>query len=735
MSRKGRPRGRGQETPPAAPVAGSARRARVAGAALALAAVAAGAFFALKRPPAANVPAGGGERPSVLLVTIDTARADRYGSYGHAAAETRYLDRLASEGVRFETALSSAPITLPSHASIFTGLYPTRHGVRNNGNFYVPERLPTLATRLREQGYATAAFVSSFVLDRRYGLSRGFDTYDDRMEGASTQIVTLEAERRGDRTALALGDWLRKQAAAAPARPFFAWLHLYDPHEPYRPPQPFRQMFAAAPYDGEIAFDDAVLASVLDTLRQTGQLERTLVAVTSDHGESLGEHGEETHSMFVYEAALKVPLVLWRPGRLPAGRVVEQPVRLVDLAPTLLELAGAPALEGADGRSLVPLIEGRPSGPPPPLYAETYLPQLYMNWAPLRALRDTRFKLIDAPRPELYDLQDDPREERNLHDSQPQRAAALRAALEGVAKGGGAMSVGALDREAAEKLAALGYLGAGETAVAAASTPSDRRDPKDVIQIFNRLRSANGAVRERRFADALPVLEAVLREDPQNAFARLVMGSAYMGMGRWREAIPWYRRYLERVPTSSYAHHWLAICHLRAGENDAALREAEAALALDPRFSDARVLKGGVLASRGAYDEAIRELRQAVETDPGKPILRLDLAKVLDEAGRKAEARQQYDELLRLAPDDPTALTALATLLAREGDLAGAEQRLRRALELQPADATARFDLAEVLARAGRGPEARAEWQRVAGDELATPTQREAARRALADQR
>ncbi len=731
MSRKARRKGRGSEEAPAPVAAAPGRRPARLALVLALAAVGLGAFLALRRPATPGAAPAPGQRLNVLLVTIDTARADHYGCYGHAGAKTRYLDRLAAQGVRFETALSSAPITLPSHTSIFTGLYPTRHGVRNNGNFYVPEKLPTLATRLREGGWATGAFVSAFVLDRRYGLARGFETYDDRMEGASAQVVSLEAERRGDRTALALGEWLRRQSAAAPERPFFAWLHLYDPHEPYRPPQPFRGLFASDPYDGEIAFDDAVLASVLDTLGQTGQLDRTLVAVTSDHGESLGEHGEETHSMFVYEAALKVPLVLWRPGRLPAGRVVGEPVRLVDLAPTLLELAGAAPLPGTDGRSLVPLIEGRPAGPPPPLYAETYLPQLYMNWAPLRALRDARFKLIDAPRPELYDLQEDPHEQRNLHDSQPQRAAALQAALEQVAGAGGAMSVGALDRETAEKLAALGYLGAGDAAADAART-GDRRDPKDVIQIFNRLRTANSAVRDRRFAEALPVLEAVLKDDPQNAFARLVMGSAYMGMGRWREAIPWYRRYLERVPTSSYAHHWLAICHLRAGEHDAALREADAALAIDPRFSDARVLKGGVLAARGAYDESIRELRQAVETDPGKPILRLDLAKVLDEAGQKAEARRQYDELMRLAPDDAVALTAFGALLARQGDLAGAEQRLRRALELQPKDPSARYNLGEVLARTGRGAEARAEWQRVAADEQAAPDQRAAARRALA---
>ncbi|HXY40357.1 MAG TPA: sulfatase-like hydrolase/transferase, partial [Vicinamibacteria bacterium] len=626
----------------------------VAAAVVALAAVS--SWLALRKreasPPAAST------RLDLLLVTLDTTRADRLGCYGRAGARTRHLDQLAAEGVRFQQALSPAPITLPAHSSILTGLYPFTHGVRNNGNFYLADRFPTLATVLKAQGYRTAAFVSSFILDRRYGLARGFDTYDDAMEGAQSQVVALEAERRGDRTALALSRWLDETAAAE--RPFFAWLHLYDPHEPYHPPLPFRDMFASDPYQGEIAFDDAVVASILDTLRRTGALDRTVLAVIGDHGESLGEHGEETHSMFVYEAALRVPLILWRPGRLPAGRVVPEPVRATDLAPTLLELLGAPPLRTDDGVSLLPLVEGRSLAAAPPVYAETYLPLFYMNWAPLRAIRDARFKLIDAPRPELYDLERDPGEQANLYAAGKPTAAALRRALDRLTAGGqGAMEVGRLDRETAEKLASLGYLGA-EQAGAEAEPEQARPEPKEMIAVFNRLRRANSAVRERRFADAVPVLREVLERDPRNAFATLVSGSAQMGMGHWREAISFFRRYLELVPTSAYAHHWIAICTLRTGDREAALGEAEATLAIDPRFSDARILKAGVLATRGAYPEAILELRKAVETDPAKPAIRLDLARVLVEAGRADEARREYDALLATHPDDAAALTGKA---------------------------------------------------------------------------
>jgi choline-sulfatase len=707
-------RSRKRREPPPAPR--TRRRAWFGAAVVALVGVA--TVLVLRQRPAAPSSKPGLD---VLLVTLDTTRADRLGCYGYASAKTRHLDRLAAEGTRFETAIATAPITLPSHSSILTGLYPFEHGVRNNGNFYLAPRFETLATRLKSRGYRTGAFVSSFILDRRYGLDRGFDVYDDRMEGEYKQVVTLQAERRGDRTALALDRWIDERAKE-PEAPFFAWLHLYDPHEPYSPPHPFRDLFASDPYEGEIAFVDAIVASVLDRLRGAGLLDRTLVVVTGDHGESLGEHGETTHSMFVYDAALHVPLVFWRPGLVPAGRVVADPVRLIDVAPTILDLVGAPGLAAPHARSLVPLVMGRSAGPPPPAYSETLLPKFYMNWAPLRAFRDGRYKLIDAPRPELYDLATDPGELRNLYAAQPRRAAALREGLDRLVASGDAMSVQTLDREAMEKLAALGYIGAGAEPRAGESGPL--ADPKDFIALFDRLRQANSAVRDRRFDEAIPILKAVLAGDPRNAFATLVLGSAYMGRGSSEEAITQFRRYLELVPTSSYAHQWIAICYVRLGQREAALREAEAALALDPRFTDARVLKAGVLATRGEHDAAIRVLREAVATDPEKPMIRLDLAKILAEAGRPDEARAEYETVLRLEPDSVPALTGLGALLAGT-----------RALGHDPEATQARFNLAQVLERGKRADAAAAEYRRLAEDETADPEVRAAARARLAAQR
>jgi choline-sulfatase len=701
-------------------------------------------------------------RDNILLVTLDTMRADRLGAYGYARARTRHLDKLASEGVRFEWAFSPAPITLPAHASILTGLYPFEHGVRNNGNFYLADRFETLATVLSAHGYRTAAFVSSFVLDRRYGLARGFEVYDDRMQGAQSQIVSLEAERRGDRTAQALSRWLDEyaanpggsgtgsaQATDTSARPFFAWLHLYDPHEPYRAPPPFGPAFADSPYDGEVSFTDAIVASILDKLTALRLDANTIVAVVGDHGESLGDHGEETHSMFVYDSAVRVPLLLWRPGRLPAGLVVRQPARAIDLPWTLTDLVGVQPARTAHARSLVPLIESlvsprsasltpqasrltpQATSASDSIYAETYLPELYMNWAPLRALRDERWKFIDAPRPELYDLSTDPAEQHNLYEREPQRSAAIRQALDRLAGDTTQPVKGVtLDRETVDKLASLGYVGAG--AEPAPRAPGQLlADPKDMIGLFNRLRRANSAVRDRRFPDALPVLQDVLREDPKNAFATLVLGSAYMGMEQYTRAIQQYQRYLQLVPTSAYAHQWIAICHIRLGQQDSALNEAEAVLAIDPRFSDARILRAGILASRGQYDQAITELQQAVSLDPAKPMIRLDLAKVLDEAGRPDDAQREFEAILKAQPDYVPALTGLGALLAKRGRPDDAAKLLRRSLALEPAQDDGRFNLARVLEQQGRRSEAIDEYRRLADAPATSPAVKAAARARL----
>jgi choline-sulfatase len=666
------------------------------------AAVAVGMRMARRQDAAAGPP---GRAPlNVLLVTLDTTRADRLGCYGYAGARTARLDRLAAEGVRFEHAFADAPITLPSHASLLTGLHPFEHGVRNNGNFYLPERFDTLGAVLGRRGYRTAAFVSAFVLDRRYGLARGFETYDDRTDAPDATGGGAEAERRGDRTALACARWFDAYASGGAKTPFFVWLHLYDPHEPYRPPQPFGDSFAGRPYDGEVAFADAAVGSVLDRLQRLGLLDRSLVAVVADHGESLGDHGEETHSMLLYESAIRVPLILWRPGLLPAGRVVSSPVRTVDVAPTILDLLGAPPLAAPRARSLRSLIDGR-DGPAPPVYAETWVPKLYMNGAALRALRTDRFKLIEAPRPELYDLARDPGENDNRIAADPETASRLRAELQRLTTGGDtAMSVGAVDGEAAEKLRALGYLGAAGDMAGPAAGGSEK-DPKDLIADFNRLRRAEQAVRDGRFDEAVPVLRAMVAGDQKNAFARLVLGSAYMGMRDHARAVEQLKTYAALVPTSAHARQSLAIAYANLGDRAAALREAGAAVALDPRLTDARLLRAGILSGQGRRREAIEDLRAAVAAAPDRSALRMSLAEVLLDAGQARDAEAEYRAVLG---QDPAAANGSGALRAE-----------------------ARLGLAVALERQGRVAEARVEYEHVARSAEAPGEVREAARKRL----
>ena len=649
-------------------------------------------------------------------MTLDTTRADHLGAYGDARARTPNLDRLAAEGVLFERAITAAPLTLPAHASLLTGRYPFSHGVRNNGNFTLDPGVPTLAAALHDAGYRTAAFVSAFVLDRRYGLARGFDRYDDR----------LELERRGGETAAAMDRWIGE--TAQDPRPFFVWLHLYDPHDPYDPPAPFAATFADRPYDGEIAYDDFVLGEALARLRARGAGGRaTIVAVAGDHGESLGDHGEATHGLFVYEPAIRVPMLLHGP-RFTPGRRVPSLVRTIDLAPTLVDAVGVSPLPRADGRSLLPLVAGAAKGPEE-AYSETYFPQLYMNWAPLRSIQDARWKFIDAPAPELYDLANDAREASNLAPREPARTAALRRAFDGVTGGvEGPVTPAAVDRETARKLAALGYVGA---AVDSPRPAAGRPDPKAMVGVFNRLREANGAIARRQFDAARSAARDVLAADPGNAFATLILARAETEQGAYRDAIAGYRRYASLVPASADPHHAIAVCLSRLGDVDGALAEAVAALALDPRYAEARELRGGLLASRGRLDEAAVELRAAVDIAPDNALFHVGLARVLVDLKRLADARGEVARALALQPENPDALAASASLLAAEGQLDAARLAFARALGRRPDADDVRLDYAGVLAKLGRTSEARDEYQRLATGSETPAAIRRAARERL----
>ena len=364
--------------------------------------------------------------PNLLLITLDTLRADRLGCYGYARAKTPHLDRLASEGVRFETALAQVPLTLPSHTTLFTGTYPARHGIRDNGGYFLSPELKTLAELAQGEGYRTGAFISAFVLDSKWGLDRGFDTYYDQFDLSRYERISLgSVERIAEDTVHEFLPWLESVGE----RPFLAWVHLYDPHAPYDAPEPFASEFADRPYDGEVAYVDAAVGRILGFLRGRTLDESTIVVVAGDHGEGLGDHRELTHGNFVYDSTLRVPLILRLPDRRHAGLEIERQVGLIDLFPTLAELLQVRVPDQNQGRSLLPLIGGEQISESP-LLAESMYPRLHYGWSEVVALRTQRFKFIDTPRPELYDLGSDPAESRNLVEEKANVARGMKSKLD-----------------------------------------------------------------------------------------------------------------------------------------------------------------------------------------------------------------------------------------------------------------------------------------------------------------
>jgi arylsulfatase A-like enzyme len=526
-------------------------------------------------------------------VTIDTLRADRVGAYGDASARTPVLDRLAREGVLFERALSPAPLTLPTHATLLTGLLPPEHGVRGNGSFVLNPAPATLGEAFRTRGLRSGAFVGAFPLASRFGLDRGFDRYDDSFQRAPGLHFEF-AERRAERVVEAAQAWL----AETPG-PVFLWAHLYDPHAPYDPPQGFR---GPDPYRGEIAYADAMLGRLLESW--SARPGPSFVAVTSDHGEAFGERGEESHGLFVYDTTLRVPLVLKGPG-VPAGRRVKAPVSLKDLPATLAELAGAGQMKG---RSLAPHWANAVASPAAaPVYAETLAPRLDFGWSDLRAWRDGRYKYVRAPRPELFDLQEDPEEARNLVSTRPEVAASmardLDAALEDM---GEAMSQRAADAETAERLRSLGYVqgpgGRGSLA-----------DPKDRLEVARRIAVATGP-----FASAGEVVATyreIHRLDPDNPLVSFRLADALLRAGRAADAIPLFKRVTSGGARSADPFVGLATACAqlgRVGEAEAALEQA---LEVDPSSGQAHYNLGEIARSRGEKERASAHYEAAL-SDP-----------------------------------------------------------------------------------------------------------------------
>lgn len=650
---------------------------------------------------------------NILLISIDTLRADRLGSYGYASAQTPNLDALAGSGWRFEQATTVVPLTLPAHSSLMTGTFPGWHGVRDNGGFYLGEDQTTLAEVLREQGFRTGGFIGAFVLDRRWGIAQGFEKYfDDFNLAAFDKAPSMDyIQRPGSEVVDQALGWLAEDRT----RPFFAWVHLYDPHAPYDAPEPYRSHFpatASGAYDAEIASTDAQVGRLLDGLRADGRLEETLVVVVGDHGEMLGEHGEQTHGFFIYDSAVRIPLVIAGPGIAP--RVIPDQVRIVDVMPTVMGRLARPAPKAVQGVDLAPLARGERLSLV--AHTESWYPRYHYGWSELLSVQDGRFKYIRAPRPELYDLDGDRKEERDLAQTDAARRGALDRALDEMlaktANASAAKGPQTIDAETEERLAALGYVGGSVSARHLEDRP--RGDPKDKIALYNLLKQAGSASLEGRIDDAIAKVKEALRSDPEIIEGYTLLGNFHSKAKRPNDAIAAYKQALARDPEHQGALFSLAVAYKDEGRLDDALAGFERARSLDPRNGKVLWQLTDLWQKKGDHTKAEAVAKEALARKVDEHRFLLKMAEGYIETKRFDEAEKTLLQAIEKKPDLETAHFDLGLVYEEKGDVAKAIAAYETELQHNDKGFRSCFNLAKLLDKAGRKQEALTHYRRVA---------------------
>jgi arylsulfatase A-like enzyme len=655
-------------------------------------AVALGVWLAWGRPPHETQPlaAGALKGANVLLVTVDTLRVDRVGAYGSDLGLTPTIDRFARNGLRFDKTYAHVPLTLPSHTSLMTASYPPHNGVRDNGTFHLGATPPTLAAALKDAGYRTGAFVGSFVLDARFGLNRGFDRYDDRMLGSSADLEVVQ--RTAEQVLAPAYDWIKSSPSLA--GPWFAWVHLYDPHEPYTPPEPFRSRYASAPYDGEIAYADASLGQFAQRLQDIGALSRTLVVIAADHGESLGDHGERTHGLFAYDATLRVPLIFWYDGGIRPG-VFRDTMRLVDVAPTILDLVGAGGLH-ADGRSIRPFVSGERPFDDASSYFEALSANLTRNWAPLTGMLRGRLKLIDLPLPELYDLAADPGETHNVYATERDRARDLEQRLDAVVKGAAPAAPGAIDADAEARLRSLGYVVGSHAAPDRRYTAAD--DPKTLVHLNQALDDASARWARGDGQGAIDELKGIIAERRDLTIAYDRLGFMLRASGRLREAVALLDDAAKNGHADRALMRSLGAMLRDAGDLPRSATVLEALVkedAADLQSMDA-LAQTYTRMGRGGDAEAL--FRRVLAASPNAGATWSNLGSLYLSERRVADAVAALSRAVEVNPDLATAHNGLGVALAEQGQMESAVKEWRRALELRPGYPDAQSN----LARAGK---------------------------------
>lgn len=619
-------------------------------------------------------------RPSVVLITIDTLRADHLGCYGDSQIQTPNIDALARDGARFTQAYTPVPITLPSHTVIFTGSFPMATGMHDfSGNRLSPSAV-TLAKVLRDNGYSTAAFIGGAVLDSRFGLNQGFDTYFDHFDFNRLDEANLDRLKRpGNQVIDDALNWLKQP----PSRPFFLWVHLYDAHYPYVPPEPYASRYRARPYDGEIAFADAQVGRLLAYLHESGLYPSILIALTADHGEGLGQHGEKTHGFFIYNSTLHVPLLFRIPGAQP--RVVQSEASLADVMPTLLQALGMVLPATVEGRSLLREIQGQSHvAGASLLYSETYLPLIHFGWSQLRGLQSQGLKYIDAPRPELYDTRTDPHELRNLFTSRRLPARQMQARLDVLIrrftpKTGNALAEKELtDPALLDRLRSLGYAAVSGGHFADAKG-KPLADPKDRIQVYELFSEAMEDGQHGRYQESLRKLDQAQKTEPTLMPAFYLKAIDYYRMKDYRQAASNFRSAIDLDPKFGLANYYLGLTQVEMGDFDGAIASFERALRLDSTNFSAAYDLGAALLRQKRVGDAVLAFERAVEIKPDYAKAYEALGELYLYQGRAEDAVRVLERAVEIAPDFTKAHYHLGRAYKALGRTADAEREFNRA--------------------------------------------------------
>jgi arylsulfatase A-like enzyme/Tfp pilus assembly protein PilF len=708
-----------------------------------LLAIVGSAIFFFQRFNSASVVSGQFKDYNVLLITIDTLRADHLPAYGYSNVKTPNLDRIASESYLFNRAYAHVPLTFPSHSSILTGRLPISHGVRDNGGYHLEDSETTLAEVLKSKGYTTAGFVSAFILDSVFNLQQGFDFYYDNFDVAEYQgLDPRSIQRRADEIEAEAEHWLDQNSN----KKFFAWVHFYDPHDPYNPPEPYRSEYSTEPYDGEIAFTDEYVGKLVSKLESSGQLDRTILIVTGDHGEGLGEHGESTHGMFIYNSTMHVPLFI----RLPHGKkkIVDAVVGHIDLEPTILDMLGIPIPANVNGASLLPVLQGKEKKERF-AYVESLYCKLHYGWSGLEGITSQKYKYIQAPRPEFFDLEKDAKELQNVEKENNSLARVMKSQLQEIISQYGNKNAKAqqkVDPEVEEKLRSLGYIGASVSP----SKESESIDPKDKIHLAVKAQEAAGAALENKYQLALQLIEPVLKEEGQLTEGLYVAGVAYAGVGDYDRAIDTLQKVLAITPDHAMAQYnlgtaylmkndfqqaefWLnkvveaspkyIAAHLKLGQAYVADKKPEKAA---PHFKTAMSfyenaleetssgkIRAGLQASlaeiqysAGELQKAKENLNKAIQQDPQKPSLHYNLAQVYEGLNDREAAIKEYGEEIRVNPADFRAFTNMGILYYETKRFDDAARCFQKSVELNPRDPRGYLQLATVYKVMGRNEDA-----------------------------